>query len=147
METICCSKSKSKSLSASSKTKNFKFLSEKFFVFWRWSKTLPGVPTIIWGNLLNDIAWLAKSRPPTKTVVLSPRFAPIASRCSLIWILSSLVGARIKAKNGDRLSSSFWIIGIPKAAVFPEPVSAKPITSRSFNAYDNVSFWIFVGFL
>ena len=56
-------------------------------------------------------------------------YIPSASNCSEIWKANSLVGVNIRAKY----LWGFWIkacrIGIAKAPVFPEPVSASPITS------------------
>ena len=63
----------------------------------------------------------------------APHFKPIdvpsAWNCSDIWKANSLVGVKIKAKSFCREVSKACNIGRAKAPVFPEPVSAKPITS------------------
>ena len=69
------------------------------------------------------------SKPPTNTAVLNPIEDPRASNYSAIWTLSSLVGDKTQAKKGYGLSRSYCITGIAKAAVLPEPVSARPIIS------------------
>lgn len=52
-----------------------------------------------------------------------------------------------QAKKGCGLSQSFWIMGIAKAAVLPEPVWARPIISRPSSAQGMDSSWICVGCL
>jgi hypothetical protein len=102
-------------------------------VFAKWSAILPGVPITTCGFFDNAIAYETISRPPTKTAVLRPPIpAPIASNYSAIWTHNSLVGLMTQAKNGYGFSKSFWITGIAKAAVLPEPVSARPIISLPF---------------
>ena len=60
---------------------------------------------------------------------------------------SSRVGDIIHAKKGWGLSKSYYIIGIAKAAVFPDPVSASPIMSLPLSVYGNDSAYILDGCL
>ena len=85
------------------------------------------------------------SIPPTITAHFTPILAPRASNCSEIWNANSLVGVKIKAKYLCGFSRSDCKIGRAKAAVFPEPVSASPITSLPWRATGIDSFWIFEG--
>lgn len=62
-------------------------------------------------------------------LVWTPMEDPRASNCSEIWKASSLVGVSTRANNRWGVSSSAWRIGKAKAPVFPEPVSASPMTS------------------
>lgn len=59
----------------------------------------------------------------------TPMEDPRASNCSEIWKASSLVGVSTRANNRWGVSSSACRIGKAKAPVFPEPVSASPMTS------------------
>ena len=135
------------SLSASSKIKNFNFLRWNPLVFAKWSAILPGVPITTCGFLLNAIAYDTISKPPTSTAVLNPILDPIASNYSAIYTHNSLVGDITHAKKGCGLSSNFYITGIAKAAVLPDPVSASPIISLSLSVYGKDSAWILVGAL
>ena len=54
---------------------------------------------------------------------------PRASNCSAIWKASSLVGVRTRVCSRWAEFSRDWRMGSAKAPVFPEPVSARPITS------------------
>jgi len=101
----------------------------KPFVLAKWSASLPGVPITMWGFLARATAYAIMSRPPTKTTVFKWIPAPRASKWFAIYKHNSLVGEITHAKNGWGLSSKAWMIGIAKAAVFPEPVSASPIMS------------------
>lgn len=56
-----------------------------------------------------------------------------------------LVGVKTRANKRDGVSSNACKIGRAKAAVFPEPVSASPITSLPRNATGKASFCILVG--
>jgi hypothetical protein len=116
-------------LSASSKIKNLSFFKWKPLVFARWSANLPGVPITTCGFLLRAMAYETMSKPPTSTAVLNPIVEPIASNYSAICTHNSLVGDITQAKQGWGLSRSFWMTGMAKAAVFPDPVSAKPMIS------------------
>lgn len=64
------------------------------------------------------------------TPVLTPMLDPKASNCSPIWKASSLVGVRIREWSLWAEERSDCRMGSAKAPVFPEPVSAKPMTSR-----------------
>jgi len=55
---------------------------------------------------------------------------PSASNCSAIWKASSLVGVRTRECSRCADARRHWRIGRANAPVFPEPVSARPITSR-----------------
>ena len=99
----------------------------------KWSANLPGVPITICGFLLRAIAYETISSPPTNTAVLRPMLDPRASNYSAIYTQSSLVGDITHAKKGWGLSSNFYITGIAKAAVLPDPVSANPIISLLYN--------------
>ena len=54
---------------------------------------------------------------------------PSASNCSEIWKASSLVGVRTRVWSLWGEASRDCRMGRAKAPVFPEPVSARPITS------------------
>ena len=60
---------------------------------------------------------------------LTPMLEPRASNCSEIWKANSLVGVRTRVWSRWGEASSDWRMGRAKAPVFPEPVSARPITS------------------
>jgi hypothetical protein len=120
-------KSRSSSLSASSITRYFRFRIEKPFVFSRWSNSRPGVATMTWGFFPRAIPWGTISMPPTKTAHLTLIREPRASTCCAIWTASSRVGARMRPKKGWGFSIRAISMGRTKAAVFPEPVSARPI--------------------
>lgn len=87
------------------------------------------MPIMMCGFLANAIAYAIISRPPTKTQVFKWMPAPKASKWLAICKQSSLVGDIMHAKNGWGFSRSFYIIGIAKAAVLPDPVSANPMMS------------------
>lgn len=95
------------------------------------------IPIRIWGLLARVIAWDVMSMPPTRTAHLTPRHAPRELKVSRIWKASSRVGASTRQKNPRRpfVSARSWRTGSAKAAVFPEPVSARPITSRPIYSY------------
>jgi len=135
MRLIYFSKSILRSLSASSKIRYRSFFKWNPLVLAMWSATRPGVPTITCGFLERAMACETMSRPPTRTAVLSPTREPRASNCSAICTQSSLVGDMTNAKNGCGSSRIFWMTGIAKAAVFPDPVSASPIMSLSLSVY------------
>lgn len=60
---------------------------------------------------------------------LTPMLEPRASNCSEIWKASSRVGVRTRVCSRWAQFSSDCRMGNAKAPVFPEPVSARPITS------------------
>lgn len=60
---------------------------------------------------------------------LTPILEPSASNCSEIWNANSLVGVRTRVWSLWGEASSDWRMGRAKAPVFPDPVSARPITS------------------
>ena len=144
---IYFSKSIDKSLSASSKIRNLSLFKLKPLVFAKWSASRPGVPTMTWGFLERAIAWETMSSPPTRTAVLRPIREPRASNYCAIWTQSSLVGDITQAKNGCAFSNRDWMTGIANAAVFPEPVSARPIMSLPFKVKGSDSAWILLGCL
>lgn len=61
--------------------------------------------------------------------VLTPMLEPRASNCSAIWKASSLVGVSMSVCSLWAEARSDCRMGRANAPVFPEPVSAKPITS------------------
>lgn len=140
-------KSISSSRSASSMTKYLVFDSLKPFVFSRWSSRRPGVATTIWGFLDRAMDWGIMSKPPTMTVDRTDMEAPRASTAWPICDASSRVGASIRPKKGEGFSRSAWRIGNTKAAVFPLPVSARPIRSLFWRARGMDCAWMGVGFL
>ena len=90
--------------------------------------------------------------PPTTMVVLNPLlerekiFASFSICCA-----SSRVGAMTMAIGPSPLRISLWfkqcwIIGMENAAVFPEPVSAHPSTSRPEQMIGMACAWMGVGF-
>mmetsp|Transcript_22477 Transcript_22477/g.74117 ORF Transcript_22477/g.74117 Transcript_22477/m.74117 type:complete len:201 (-) Transcript_22477:19-621(-) len=141
------SKSIASSLSASSSTRYRTPFTEKPRVFCRWSTSRPGVPTTRCGRLASRIACCTMSTPPTTTATLTPIIEPSASSCSPICSASSRVGEMMRPKSGWGASSSRLSTGRPKAAVFPEPVSARPMTSRPASAHGIASHWMAVGAL
>ena len=70
------------------------------------------------------------SIPPTRTAHLTWMPEPSASNCSAIWMASSRVGDSTSAKSACGLSSSSCRMGSAKAPVLPDPVCARPMTSR-----------------
>ena len=88
--------------------------------------------------------------PPT--TICARRLVPWQKplRFSIIWLANSRVGASTRPRTvrgrGRPVSSIICATkGTPKAAVFPVPVCARPITSRPFNACGMACFWIGVG--
>ena len=69
-----------------------------------WYKSLPGVPTTMWGLLFSSFTWLFRSMLPIMTATLRPILAPKALKWSAIWTTSSLAGAITKAKKGQGLT-------------------------------------------
>lgn len=59
---------------------------------------------------------------------------PSSSKACDIWYANSRVGARTSPKKACGLSSRACRIGKANAAVFPLPVSARPIKSRPSKA-------------
>lgn len=137
-------------------TRNFNCRKLKPFVFSKWSTNLPGVAMMIWGFFSNSNPCACMSIPPTTTIHFTPmqepetnmwyrdqivlnrqnKFLPSASNCSEIWKANSLVGVSTSAKYLWGFSNNACSIGNAKAAVFPDPVSANPITSLPMN-YQN----------
>lgn len=137
--------SSSSSLSASSSTKYFKARKLKPLVRSRWSNIRPGVATTTCGFFARAICWGVKSMPPTIVVTRRDIIAPRASNVLPIWKASSRVGARTRENKGWGLSSRACRMGSAKAAVFPEPVSARPTMSLPWSATGIDSAWIWVG--
>lgn len=73
--------------------------------------------------------------------------APRPSNDLEIWYASSRVGARTSPNRGCGLSNRACRIGRANAAVFPLPVSARPMRSRPAKAGGMDSCWIGVGLL
>ena len=111
-------------------------------MFCRWSTTRPGVPMMMWGLRARAMACVIMSTPPTITAVLMPMEAPNASNCSAIWKASSRVGASTREKRRAGAASSACRMGMAKAPVLPEPVSASPITSRPASVAGRDSAWM-----
>lgn len=72
--------------------------------------------------------------------------SPSALNWSPIWSANSRVGVRISANIVCGVSMSDCKMGRAKAPVFPEPVSANPITSFPCSATGIASRWILLGF-
>ena len=85
--------------------------------------------------------------PPTITAHRTDISDPRASNASDIWYANSRVGARTRPNRGWGLLSNACRIGRAKAAVFPLPVSARPIKSRPSSASGIDWAWIGVGAL
>jgi len=85
------------------------------------------------------------SIPPVIVATFTPIPAPSASNWALIWNANSLVGASTQANRGDGVAIRACNMGIAKAAVFPEPVSARPMMSRPAKASGMAAAWIGVG--
>lgn len=83
--------------------------------------------------------------PPTIVVTRSDMMAPKASKVLPIWKASSRVGARTRENSGWGLSRRACRMGRAKAAVFPDPVSARATTSLPWSATGIDSAWIWVG--
>jgi hypothetical protein len=78
---------------------------------------------------------------------LTPIPAPKASNWSLIWNASSLVGTRTHANSGDGDIMRACNMGRAKAAVLPDPVSARPMMSLPAKASGIAAAWIGVAYL
>ncbi|CAN8030289.1 unnamed protein product [Ixodes persulcatus] len=76
---------------------------------------------------------------------LTPIPAPSASNCSEIWKASSRVGVSTRANRRCGVSRRACRMGRAKEPVFPDPVSASPMTSLPVVEKGPHSFWIFVG--
>lgn len=129
---ISLSKSIFNNLSASSRTKNFNALRWNPFVFSKWYNIFPGVPITTWGFYDRALAYANGSIPPKITTDFNAIDDPIAWKCSWIYTQSSLVGDKIRAKNGYGSSNNDCNIGNANAKVLPEPVSASAIISCFF---------------
>ena len=96
----------------------------------RWSITRPGVPITSCTPPFKERICFPISCPPYTGRILMPCINLLSLRISsATWIASSLVGHRMIACSFRFFGSIFWRSGIPKAAVFPVPVCAWPITS------------------
>ena len=97
------------------------------------SMTLPGVPTMTSTPLSSSFACLSKSVPPYTVSILRLFFPWSLDISSATCTASSLVGqstSDCKEPSGSHDS----IMGIPKAAVLPDPVRAWPTTSLPLRA-------------
>ena len=131
--------------SASSRTKKRILLTSSFLRLIK-SSDLPGVPTTIWAPRCNSATWPTMLAPPyTATIFILSEFLAYDFRSLAICMQSSRVGLKISAWVSFD-SVIFWIMGSPKAAVFPVPVCARPMRSFSFSSRIGMVFsWIGVG--
>lgn len=81
------------------------------------------------GTELKNTIWIYVNHLIGHVPHLTPMLEPRASNCSEIWNANSLVGVRTRVWSLWGEDSSDWRMGRAKAPVFPEPVSARPITS------------------
>ncbi len=128
--------------SASSKTKCVSF-DKSIFLCCKWSRSLPGVLTTISDRAISFI-WGRNDTPPYTVAIPKLLYFPNFPSSLEIWTASSLVGARIKAWT-PFFGTTLLINGIPKAAVFPDPVLDFPIISFP-ELISGIDFsWISVG--
>jgi len=129
--------------SASSSTRKRVFLNDLWMLgsMRMSSARRPGVATTTWGRCTRSMACCRWSRPPTTTSASRVIPAPRALNWSQIWNASSRVGVSTRAYTPKGSRASFWRIGITKAAVFPEPVWAHPMTSRPARVAGIVFTW------
>mmetsp|Transcript_29605 Transcript_29605/g.104291 ORF Transcript_29605/g.104291 Transcript_29605/m.104291 type:complete len:240 (+) Transcript_29605:922-1641(+) len=85
------------------------------------------------------------SMPPTTQQHRRPMPRPKASNTSWICTASSRVGASATAKRREGWSSSLCRMGSANAPVLPDPVSARPMTSRPAMPCGMASRWMAVG--
>ena len=98
------------------------------------SMTRPTVPTTTWPPCLSWATWLRIGAPPNTATTWMPRFCPYARSAWVTWMQSSRVGVSTSAWTSSRSVSTYWSSGNPKAAVFPVPVWACPITTWPDNS-------------
>ena len=115
--------------SASSRTSVSILSNDKLFLS-RWSKILPGVPTIICAPWASDPFCGPNAEPPHNVRTLTLCIMHPSLRISpATWSASSLVGHKTSAWILNFVASSLFKIPKEKAAVLPEPVTPCPITS------------------
>mmetsp|Transcript_32020 Transcript_32020/g.107806 ORF Transcript_32020/g.107806 Transcript_32020/m.107806 type:complete len:244 (+) Transcript_32020:1238-1969(+) len=101
-----------------------------------------------WRNLK---AWSSMEDPPTTTHVFMSMNCAHRATSAQICVASSRVGARTKANGPSSAKEAmrsfgslemYCSIGIAKAQVLPDPVSATPIMSRSSRPTGMAARWI-----
>ena len=118
----------------------------KFISIFKCSKR-PGVAMMISGLEAMDENCSSRLSPPTSKIVLRSVPLPIS--------FTTLSVCRANSREGDKITAlaptfalcdfNFSIMGITKAAVFPEPVLAIPTTSWPSRMTGMVLRWIGVG--
>ena len=112
------------------------------------SSRRPGVAVRMPTPFLICSTWGAWPTPPKMTASFRGRFLPYAFRFSSIWMASSRVGVRMRARMASFLCPALFSrcrMGTPKAQVFPVPVWALPSTSRPARPAGMAFSWIRVG--
>ena len=103
----------------------------------------PGVATSTSTPRRNSLICGSIGAPPYTTPTRRPTAAPSGCSSAVIWAASSRVGARTRPAGCRELPwPARTSIGMPKAIVLPEPVSALPVTSRPARASLIVSAWM-----
>ena len=83
---------------------------------------------------------------PPKTATTSTPFGwPYARRACVTWMHSSRVGVRTSAWTSATDGSTYSMIGIPNAAVLPEPVWAWPMMSLPWSSGGIACSWMGLG--
>ena len=109
------------------------------------SSSRPGVATTMSTPRSRVAIWRPSGAPPNTATVLTPSAWPSGSSASRTCTASSRVGTstRPRGVRGAGLRpASRVIIGRPKARVLPEPVWARPSTSRPARQSASVAAWI-----
>jgi len=110
--------------------------SSEVLSFCRWSMNRPGVATTISTPPRRSLRWSPMLAPPTTMEVLNPFSERLKAFNSFsICCASSRVGAMTSASGPSPRRMGVWrrqnwIMGIAKAAVLPDPVSAQPADRR-----------------
>src|SRR5579864_2959349 len=94
-----------------------------------------------------DCNWGPSPSPPTMTAARIPVPVAILAKVSSIWIASSRVGLRMRARTPE-CGGCFairWMMGRTNASVLPVPVCAVATTSRPASAGPMAKAWTGVG--
>ena len=144
----CVAKPISKSLSASSNTTYCMDRRSSAISTMRCRKR-PGVAMMMSGLVVMEPNCSSRLSPPTRSTVLRSVPLPSSLTTLRVWMASSREGDMISARVP---TLTLWplrrsIMGMTKAAVFPDPVRAMPTTSFRLRSRGIVLRWMGVGTL
>ena len=88
------------------------------------SLTRPTVPTTTWPPARSCACWERIGAPPNTATTSTPLRRPYARSACVTWMHSSRVGVSTSPWTSCSPGLTYWSIGSPNAAVFPDPVWA-----------------------